>query len=240
SFLKLSTVFGATSGQNSAIISPSLVLITATSFVEFIGFFSSALTDATTSAAASKLIRIDFMTICGTSPARCHASFPLPTNPARLVIPGTARPDRAVAVEQRSFWSTSFPMTERRMLEASLRISRNQSPAPLLSVALTLTTPRTIATPDGMKTSLVIPLVILFASQAAAQIVLDEHFTDGTLSFGSDPNDGNFLRQGGTSQTIGIVTDNVIGGGNALAYSNQTNGTLFIGQMQTPATLVFV
>jgi len=131
-------------------------------------------------------------------------------------------------------------MTERRMLEASLRISRNQSPAPLLSVALTLTTPRTIATPDGMKTSLVIPLVILFASQAAAQIVLDEHFTDGTLSFGSDPNDGNFLRQGGTSQTIGIVTDNVIGGGNALAYSNQTNGTLFIGQLQTPATLVFI
>jgi hypothetical protein len=55
-------VFGATSGQNSAIISPSLVLITATSFVEFIGFFSSALADATTSAAASKLIKIDFMT----------------------------------------------------------------------------------------------------------------------------------------------------------------------------------
>jgi hypothetical protein len=89
-----------------------------------------------------------------------------------------------------------------------------------------------------MKTSLVIPFVILFASQAAAQIVLDEHFTDGTLSFGSDPNDGNFLRQGGTSQSISIVTDSVIGGGNALAYSNQTNGTLFIGQMQTPATLV--
>jgi hypothetical protein len=59
--LKFSTVFGATSGQNSATISPSLVLITATSFVEFIGFFSSALTDATTSAAASKLIKIDFM-----------------------------------------------------------------------------------------------------------------------------------------------------------------------------------
>jgi hypothetical protein len=103
-----------------------------------------------------------------------------------------------------------------------------------------LKTPRTIATPDGMKRSLVIPLAILLASQAAAQIVLDEHFTDGNLSFGSDPNDGNFLRQGGTSQSISIVTDNIIGGGNALAYSNQTNGTLFIGQMQTPATLVFI
>ena len=100
-----------------------------------------------------------------------------------------------------------------------------------------LTTFGEIATPVGMNRSLVIPLVILLASQAAAQIVLDEHFTDGTLSFGSDLNDGNFLRQGGTSQSISIVTDNIIGGGNALAYSNQTNGTLFIGQLQTPATL---
>ena len=62
-----------------------------------------------------------------------------------------------------------------------------------------------------MKASLVIPLLILLASQATAQIVLDEHFTDGTLSFGSDPNDGNFLRQGGTSQSISIATDNIIG-----------------------------
>jgi hypothetical protein len=55
-------VLGATSGQNSATISPSLVLITATSLAEFIGFCSSALTDATASMAASKLIKIDFMT----------------------------------------------------------------------------------------------------------------------------------------------------------------------------------
>src|SRR5439155_6022713 len=40
SFLKFSTVFGATSGQNSATISPSLVLITATSFLSFIGIVS--------------------------------------------------------------------------------------------------------------------------------------------------------------------------------------------------------
>jgi PEP-CTERM motif len=83
-------------------------------------------------------------------------------------------------------------------------------------------------------TSVVLAWVVTTAS---AQVVLNEHFTDGTLSFGSDPQDGNWLRQGGTSQTIGIVTDNVIGGGNALAYANQINGTLFIGQMQTPAVL---
>jgi hypothetical protein len=65
-------VLGATSGQNSATISPSLVLITATSLAEFIGFCSSALTDATASMAASKLIKIDFMTESGAGFQTCE------------------------------------------------------------------------------------------------------------------------------------------------------------------------
>jgi hypothetical protein len=47
-------VFGATSGQNSATISPSLVLITATSFeLDSIGFLLSQLT---VNAASDKIV----------------------------------------------------------------------------------------------------------------------------------------------------------------------------------------
>src|SRR2546423_1206681 len=81
-------------------------------------------------------------------------------------------------------------------------------------------------------------LILLALPLTAAPIMfLDEQFTDGTLTFGSDPNDGNFVRQVGTTQSITIVNDATLGGGNALAYSNPSNGTLFIGQFQTPITL---
>jgi hypothetical protein len=68
--LKFSTVFGATSGQNSATISPSLVLITATSFgslmaaVSFFGssFFSSLRTGvATTANPSTQQSNVSFM-----------------------------------------------------------------------------------------------------------------------------------------------------------------------------------
>jgi hypothetical protein len=72
---------------------------------------------------------------------------------------------------------------------------------------------------------------------AHAAVVLNEQFTDGDLAIGSDPQDGQFLRQGGTSQTLGITTDGTIGGGNAGAYGNQVNGTLFIGRMRSAAVL---
>src|SRR5207248_3336617 len=54
SFLKFSIVFGAASVQNCTTISPSLVLITATSFEEFIDLFSSARMVAMTSADPTK------------------------------------------------------------------------------------------------------------------------------------------------------------------------------------------
>src|SRR5436309_1508167 len=78
---------------------------------------------------------------------------------------------------------------------------------------------------------------IRFQAAAIATDILNEQFTDGDLAFGSDPNDGRFVRQAGTSQTIGITSDAVIGGGNAIAYDNPTNGTLFVGQMQSTASL---
>ena len=72
---------------------------------------------------------------------------------------------------------------------------------------------------------------------ATATVILSERFTDGDLGFGSDANDGGFLRQQGISQTMSIVSDNVIGNGNAMAYSNQVNGTLVVGRLQSPAVL---
>ena len=82
-----------------------------------------------------------------------------------------------------------------------------------------------------------VTFIIATALQVSGQVVLNEHFTDGDFAFGSDAQDGNFLRQSGTTQTISIVTDNVIGGGNALAYSNPSNGTLFIGEIPASANL---
>jgi len=72
---------------------------------------------------------------------------------------------------------------------------------------------------------------------ARAQVILNETFTDGNLAVGSDANDGQWVRQNGATQTIGIVSDGVIGGGNAISYTNLVNGTLFVGSMQSAAVL---
>src|SRR5439155_123680 len=74
SFLKFSTVFGAASDQNSMTISPSLVLITATSLDGFIGevsLFSSA-TAAATSAVSNPAKIDNFILTSDTNTVRCH------------------------------------------------------------------------------------------------------------------------------------------------------------------------
>src|SRR6266508_922022 len=77
SFLKFSIVFGAASVQNWTTISPSLVLITATSFDAFIvglsAFFSSAAKSVELKNSAAK---IDiFIMICGTNEQVCHVGL---------------------------------------------------------------------------------------------------------------------------------------------------------------------
>src|ERR1700681_2614525 len=83
SFLKFSIVFGAASFQNSTTISPSLVLMTATSLDAFMGdsFFSSA-----HSAVVPKVRLISSQTkienlirTCGTNHRDCHARFVIPS-----------------------------------------------------------------------------------------------------------------------------------------------------------------
>jgi len=92
-----------------------------------------------------------------------------------------------------------------------------------------------------VKSSLLALVAVLtlsaFGLPARAAVILNETFTDGDLAFGSDALDGNFVRQAGATHTLSVTPDAVIGGGNALAYSNQVNGTAVVGQMQSPAVL---
>ena len=75
------------------------------------------------------------------------------------------------------------------------------------------------------------------AGRGWAAVELSDPFSDGNFTFGSDPLDGNFVRQDGTSQTLAITNDPVIGSGNALSYTNTTNGALVVGAMRSAATL---
>jgi len=74
-FLKFSIVFGAASFQNCTTISPSLVLITATSLDAFIvgfsAFFSPEAKTADPSNSATAKID-DFTPTSGTNAGRCH------------------------------------------------------------------------------------------------------------------------------------------------------------------------